>query len=108
MSDVPQIDIPGLEQRLGDGAVLVDVREDDEYAEGHVPGALHVPLATVPARVDELPTDAPFFVVCAMGGRSARAVQFLRERGLDATNVAGGTNAWVDSGRGVVTGTDPS
>jgi rhodanese-related sulfurtransferase len=108
VSDVPHIDIPGLEQRLGEGALLVDVREDDEYVEAHVPGALHVPLATVPERLGELPDDAPFFVVCAVGGRSARAVEFLRARGLDATNVAGGTNAWVDSGRPVTTGTEPS
>jgi rhodanese-related sulfurtransferase len=61
----------------------------------------------VPQRVAELPTDGSIFVICAVGGRSARAVQFLRNQGLDATNVAGGTMAWVESGRPVVTGLDP-
>ena len=66
-----------------------------------------MPLATVPDHVEDLPTDRPFLVICAMGGRSARAVQYLRAQGHDATNVAGGTKAWIDSGRPVVTGPDP-
>ena len=107
MSDVPEIDIDALEQRLGEGVLVVDVREVDEYADGHVAGAVLMPLATVPDKVDELPTDQPFLVICAMGGRSGRAVQFLRAQGLDATNVAGGTRAWTDSGRPVVAGPDP-
>jgi rhodanese-related sulfurtransferase len=61
----------------------------------------------VPDRVGELPAGDPFLVICHSGGRSGRAVQFLRAQGLDATNVAGGTSAWVDSGRPVVTGPDP-
>lgn len=107
MSDVPEIDITTLEERLGGGVLVIDVREDDEYSGGHVGGAVHIPLGTVPDRVDELPTDAPVLVICQMGGRSARAVEFLRAQGVDATNVAGGTKAWIDSGRPVVTGTDP-
>jgi rhodanese-related sulfurtransferase len=107
VSDVPEIDIDTLEQRLGEGVLVVDVREDDEYAEGHVAGAVPMPLATIPDNADDLPADRPFLVICAMGGRSARAVQFLRAQGLDATNVAGGTKAWIDSGRPVVTGSEP-
>lgn len=106
MSDVPEIDITTLEQRMGDGAVVIDVREDDEYKGGHVVGAVHMPLGSVPERVAELPIDQPFLVICHVGGRSGRAVQFLRAEGLDATNVAGGTKAWIDSGRPVVTGPD--
>ncbi len=107
MSDVPEIDITALEQRMGDGVLVVDVREDDEYVAGHVAGAVFMPLASVPERLGDLPTDAPFLVICQAGGRSARAVQFFRTQGLDATNVAGGTGAWVNSGRPVVTGPDP-
>jgi len=107
VSDVPEIDITTLEERLGEGVLVVDVREDDEYTGGHVGGAVHIALGGVPDRVGELPTDAPVLVICHSGGRSGRAVEFLRARGVDATNVAGGTKAWIDSGRPVVTGTDP-
>ncbi len=86
---------------------MIDVREDDEYTGGHVAGALPIPLGTVPDRLSDLPVDQPFLVICHSGGRSGRAVQFLRAQGLDATNVAGGTQAWIDSGRVVVTGPDP-
>lgn len=108
MSDVPEIDIDTLHQRLATGAALVDVREHDEYTDGHVAGAVHIALGTVPDRVDELSTDQPVLVICAVGGRSARAVQFLRAQGIDATNVAGGTKAWAESGRGLVTGPSPT
>lgn len=107
VSDVPEIDITILEERLGEGVLVVDVREADEYTGGHVDGAVHIPLGTVPDRVTDLPSDAPVLVICHVGGRSARAVQFLRAQGLDATNVAGGTKAWIDSGRPVVTGVGP-
>lgn len=107
MSDVPEIDIHELAAHLEAENLVVDVREDDEYRDGHVPGALHIPLATVPDELHRLPTGAPVLVVCAVGGRSARAVEFLRTRGVDATNVAGGTKAWIEAGRPVVPGADP-
>lgn len=76
---------------------LVDVREADEYAAGHVPGAINVPLSSLEEHLDELP-EGSFNVICQLGGRSARAVKALEERGYDATNVEGGTGAWVESG----------
>jgi rhodanese-related sulfurtransferase len=63
-----------------------------------VPGAELMPLMTVPQRVDELPTDQPVYVVCAVGGRSAQAATFLATRGVDAVNVDGGTGEWVAAG----------
>ena len=107
MSSVPEIDLSELERLLTTGAVLVDVREDDEYADGHVASALHIALSTVPDRVSEIPASGPVYVICALGGRSARAAEFLRGQGIDAINVAGGTNGWVDSGRAVVVGDSP-
>jgi rhodanese-related sulfurtransferase len=107
VSDVPEIDIEALRVRVDAGAVVVDVREHHEYHEGHVPGALHIPLATVPDRLGELPTDSDVLVVCAVGGRSARAVAHLRADGIDAVNVAGGTGAWIEAGLPVVTGGEP-
>lgn len=76
---------------------LVDVREADEYAAGHVPGAVNIPLSSLDEHLDELP-EGTFNVICQLGGRSAKAVKALEERGFDAINVEGGTGAWVESG----------
>lgn len=76
---------------------LVDVREIDEYANGHVPGAINIPMSTIGEHLDELP-EGPFDVICQVGGRSARVVQALEARGYDATNVDGGTGEWVAAG----------
>ena len=107
MSAVPEIDLTTLEKLLSESIVLVDVREDDEYSDGHVSSAVHIALSRVPDRVDEIPSDVPVYVICALGGRSGKAAEFLRTKGIDAINVAGGTNGWVDSGRPVVSGTSP-
>ena len=105
--DVPEIGIDELDRRLAAGSALFDVREPDEYDEARIPGAVLVPLGTVADSVDDFRAAAQgsaVCVVCAAGGRSARAVGFLRDCGVDAVNVAGGTNAWRESGRPVDTG----
>ncbi|MEU0077598.1 rhodanese-like domain-containing protein [Micromonospora tulbaghiae] len=89
-----------------DGAVVVDVREPFEYVEGHVPGARSVPLGQLAAVAGELPRSRPVYVICASGGRSLSAAQFLTRAGIDARSVAGGTGGWARSGRAVVTGAD--
>lgn len=81
---------------------LVDVRERDEFAAGHVPGAVNLPMSEIGSRLEELPEGA-FDVICQAGGRSARVVEALAERGYDATNVEGGTGEWIASGRPVET-----
>ena len=91
-----------LKALLDDGTVLVvDVREPWEFAEGHLPGARPVPLATVPALVGDLPPDQPVYLVCAVGGRSGQAAAYLAQRGVDAVNVEGGTQEWVAAGYAV-------
>jgi rhodanese-related sulfurtransferase len=105
--DVPEIDVESLERFLAAGAPLIDVRQPDEYAEVHVPGAVLIPLAQVPERVDEVPRDAPVYVICRSGNRSRTASAFLIEQGIDATNVAGGTLAWLQAGKPAATGTGP-
>lgn len=102
--DIPAIDIDELDQRLAEGAPVFDVRQPDEYTEAHVPGVTLVPLDQVPERVDEFPTDRTTYVICKSGGRSGKAVEFLRARGVDAVNVAGGTMAWIEAGKPVDTG----
>lgn len=88
------IDVREAHQRVADGAVLLDVRNDDEFAAGHAPGATHIPLSELMARADELDTDTPLVVICRSGGRSARATSWLVQHGWDAVNVAGGMQAW--------------
>ena len=96
---VPTTTVDDLPPVLPADAVLLDVREPDEWAAGHAPGALHIPLGEVAARVAELPADAPLYVVCHAGGRSARATAYLVAQGRDAVNVDGGMSAWAARGR---------
>jgi rhodanese-related sulfurtransferase len=86
------------------GARLVDVREPDEYAQARVPGAVLVPLASVPDRLDAFEGEGPAFVICKSGARSMRACEFLETKGIEAVNIAGGTMAWLLSGRQYATG----
>lgn len=104
MSEIPEIDLDELEQRITGNPVIIDVREEDEFLEARLDGVIHMPLSTVPERLSEIPTDEAVLVICALGGRSARAVEFMRANGIDATNVAGGTLGWIESGRPVVSG----
>ncbi len=82
------------------GVRVLDVRSPQEYAQGHVPGAVNVPLdelLTAPAAAG---TDG-VHVVCQSGRRSAEAVRALEEAGVAAVSVAGGTSAWIEAGRGI-------
>lgn len=84
-----------VERQLADGqAILLDVRDADEWAEGHVPGSVWIPLQALPGRLAQLPKDRTIYVICHSGGRSARAVQFLKANGYAARNVAGGIMKW--------------
>lgn len=95
MSDVPEITV----QDLPDDAALLDVREDDEWAAGHIEGAVHVPLGEVPDRLGEFAGADPLYVVCRSGNRSGRAVAWLNTQGFDSVNVAGGMKAWAAAGK---------
>lgn len=87
-----------------DGAVVVDVREPDEYVRGHVPGAVLIPLGQLPHRVNEVPRSGPVYVICASGKRSRTAASVLEAAGIDAISVEGGTDGWISAGREYVTG----
>ena len=96
---VPQITVEELRDRRSAGAdaVLLDVREPHEYALSDLPGAIKVPLATLPKNLDRIPRDRDLVVYCRSGARSANAVQFLRQMGYDrAVNLEGGMNAWAE------------
>nr|WP_223884873.1 rhodanese-like domain-containing protein [Nocardia colli] len=86
----------------GPRAILLDVREDDEWQLGHAPGAVHIPMVDVPARVDELDYDVDLYVICRQGGRSLQVVEYLTHIGFDAIQVNGGMVAWQQAGRPLV------
>ncbi|HEY2575548.1 MAG TPA: rhodanese-like domain-containing protein [Streptosporangiaceae bacterium] len=80
-------------------AYLVDVREDDEWSAGHVPGARHIPLGALGDQCGEIPRDRDVYVICRAGGRSARAAEALNASGWQALNVADGMLGWKSAGR---------
>ncbi|MGK5675626.1 rhodanese-like domain-containing protein [Micromonospora sp. URMC 106] len=88
---------------IADDAYVLDVREDDEWAVGHAPGAHHLPMMELPARIAEVPTDRDVAVICRSGGRSAQVVAYLMRNGWDQVrNVEGGMGEWAAAGRPVV------
>jgi rhodanese-related sulfurtransferase len=102
--DVPEIDAVELLAQRSAGAPLIDVREHDEFAAAHVEGAHHIPLGEVVDRLAEVPSGRPVYVICARGGRSAKAVTHYRGQGIDAVNVSGGMTGWIEAGHPIETG----
>jgi adenylyltransferase/sulfurtransferase len=95
---IPEISVEELKAKLDkkEKFVLLDVREPHEYEIAKIPGSKLIPLGELQNRVGELDKGSQLIVHCKMGGRSARAVQFLRAQGFDATNVAGGIHDWSE------------
>lgn len=96
------IDITVDEAAADAGALLLDVREYDEWMAGHAPQAVHIPMNDVPARLAEVPTDRRVVCVCRSGNRSGVVSGWLHDRGVDAVNMAGGMRQWSALGHGVV------
>ncbi|MEV0443730.1 rhodanese-like domain-containing protein [Streptomyces spectabilis] len=92
---------PELESRIADGVLVVDVRSPSEYAQGHVPGAVNLPLDSVRDLLPDLRETARrrgLAVVCASGARSRTACAQLERAGIEAAELAGGTAAWQAAG----------
>ncbi|MCY4145375.1 MAG: rhodanese-like domain-containing protein [Chloroflexi bacterium] len=82
-----------------DSYQLIDVREDDEYAEAHLPGAVNIPLSEFMARVDEIDEDMPALLVCNTGVRSSQAALYLASLGYaQLYNLEDGTKGWREKG----------
>ncbi len=96
-SDVPTVSVADVPE-AGDGVVILDVREADEWNSGHAPGAQHIPIGEVPARIEDIDIDAEVYVVCRQGGRSLGVVAYLNNIGFDAFQVDGGMVAWQRNG----------
>jgi DMSO/TMAO reductase YedYZ molybdopterin-dependent catalytic subunit/rhodanese-related sulfurtransferase/glyoxylase-like metal-dependent hydrolase (beta-lactamase superfamily II) len=108
VDDTPQVGPRAAKKMVDAGALLLDVREPDEWCTQHAPTAMLLPTGRVRARQDELPRDRRIVVVCRSGGRSAAVTASLRRSGFDAVNLAGGMCAWAAAGLPVVShGGDP-
>ena len=97
---IPTLDITDIEPNTDE--YILDVREDDEWAAGRIETAHHIPMNSVPANLDSVPTDRRVVVVCKMGGRSAQVTAWLRTQGVDAHNLDGGMLAWAVAHRPMV------
>ncbi|MGL5928010.1 MAG: rhodanese-like domain-containing protein [Dermatophilaceae bacterium] len=106
MSDFPDVPVTDL----ADDAVILDIREQDEWDRGHAPTAVHVPMSELPARLDELTPfldrDAPLVVTCRSGGRVQRVMPWLAQQGYDVANLDGGMRAWHAAGKPMVAASD--
>jgi hydroxyacylglutathione hydrolase len=94
----PAVDARQGHALVAGGALLLDVRQPDEWDAGHAPGATFIPLREVPERIAELPRDRRIVAICRSGARSGRATDFLVAQGFDAVNLEGGMKAWAAEG----------
>jgi rhodanese-related sulfurtransferase len=102
MAEAEQIPVDDAIALVANGGWLLDVREQDEWDRGHVPGAHLIPMGSIMDRIDELPGDTQIIVMCHSGYRSWQVTKALVAADYDAVNVAGGIDAWQSAG-GVVT-----
>jgi rhodanese-related sulfurtransferase len=101
-----RVDVSTAQEMWRAGDPIIDVRSPSEYAQGHIAGALNVPLDTLPLGARKLP-DGPILTACGMGGRAGRAAELLDLAGRTAFFIAGGTKAWAAAGLPVVVGPEP-
>lgn len=95
---VQQITPVEAKERAAQGHVVLDVREQFEWTSAHVPGATHIPLGELPARLSELPSGTPIIIVCRSGSRSNHAARLLASAGIEVANLKGGLAAWKSAG----------
>jgi rhodanese-related sulfurtransferase len=104
---IPQMTVYELNEWIEEerDVVVVDVREPSEWREGHVAGALHLPMLEAVKRLSELPADRPKAVMCAGGLRSSTVISALERQGVrGCLNVTGGMTAWLKAGLPATTG----
>lgn len=80
--------------RENPSASVIDVREDEEVAQGKIPEAKHIPMGEVPERLDEIDQDEEHVIVCRSGGRSGKVADFLQSQGYQVKNMVGGMLEW--------------
>jgi len=94
-----EVTIDDLADAISHGAYVLDVREQEEYDEAHVPGVVLIPLGELEQRIDEVEDGSRVFVICRSGARSLKGAEILEANGIDCVSVAGGTLGWIASGR---------
>ncbi len=99
-----EVSIDELAVAVAAGQTVLDVRENWEYEAGHVPTANHIPLNTIPDRLSEISKTDQVWIICQAGSRSMTAANYLEAQGYNVVSVAGGTGAWIQSGKEVVEG----
>ena len=102
MADVRSVQVDEVEGLRAGGALLLDVRESDEFDGGHAPHAVHVALSEVPDHLDDFDPNQLIVCICRSGGRSGRAAKFLAEQGYLTANCEGGMLAWAEAGLDMV------
>jgi rhodanese-related sulfurtransferase len=106
MAGAEEIDVATAHAMWQAGDLVVDVRLPEEYAHGHIAGAVNVPLDRIPVRATELP-PGQVVAVCSMGNRSRRGADAFARAGRDAFTMRGGTKAWAAAGLPIETGPEP-
>ncbi len=96
-----EVSVDTAAEMIEGGAYALDVREREEFAGGHVPGAVNIPMGQLAGRLDEVDRDRPVVVICRSGNRSDAMADVLRAAGFDAVNMVGGTLEWIEAGRPV-------
>jgi rhodanese-related sulfurtransferase len=96
MTDINEIKPTDLEQMMDNdkNLVVIDVREDEEVAQGMINGATHIPLQTIPEEKDKLEKDKHYVFVCRSGGRSMKAATYMHDQGFNVSNMTGGMLNW--------------
>ncbi len=105
-SAIPNLDASAAKEKLAakPKPFLLDVRQPEEYREGHIPGATLIPLGELQQRLQELPRDRQIICVCHSGNRSSSATRLLASAGYDAINLRGGMIDWTNQGLAIKKG----
>jgi rhodanese-related sulfurtransferase len=100
-----EISVAQAAEKRAQGAFILDVRQPEEWAQFHIPGATLIPLGDLPSRLNEVPKDREVVVVCRTGRRSAQGRDILLNAGYNqVTSMAGGVTEWQAKGLPIATG----
>lgn len=102
MGNNEEVSPENLENLLSEGFKLIDVREQDEWNAGHHIEAAHIPMGSIPERIDEFDEDEKYIIICRSGGRSGRVCTFMEKEGIQSHNLTGGMNKLSSTSKKIV------
>jgi rhodanese-related sulfurtransferase len=94
-TSIESIDTEQVNEKVTQGALVIDIRDPETYKSGHIPKAINIPLAVLRTEVNKLDSAKELLVVCYAGISSKKAVRFLKKAGFDVKNITGGMAAWT-------------